>query len=556
MSRAMKLLVLCSLALVLSCATTSTQQPPAAGASQDSTQVVVERFDVPKKAPPPESGKRAEVRFPAIARATTASGLELNTVEMHTLPIVKIKLVVKSGSASDPETMPGMADLTAAMLKEGTYKKSSAKLAEAVDFLGAQLNVGSDEDTLVIDFQALTEQLDTALDLVAEVALQPAFSQDELDKLKKRELVRLSLQSQDPQFLAEREFRAALYGKHPYAHVDTTPAVVRRVKRQDLIRWHKRAFVPSNAFLVVTGDVTPERVKAAAERVFGAWKGKPVAVSTAAPTATPEKAARRVIIIDRPESVQSMIYYGNLAIPRGDADFIPLTVANQVLGGSATSRLFMDLREKRSLTYGAYSDVEEHVQVSPFLATAAVRTDVTAEAVAAFTEHLDRIIQEPVAASELADAKRFLTDRFPLRIETAGKIAQLVSELRVFGLPDEYWDRFRGEIEGVTAEAALAAAKRHVRPSESLLVVVGKAAAFKSALEKYGPVTVVDTNRNVLVQAKSQSTAQTATPPVAPEGAAPAPANPVSPTLPTSAPPTNAATTVPAQPAPAPAKQP
>jgi zinc protease len=180
----------------------------------------------------------------------------------------------------------------------------------------------------------------------------------------------------------------------------------------------------------------------------------------------------------------------------------------------------MDLREKRSLTYGAYSDVEEHAQISPFAATAAVRTEVTAEAVAAFTEHLKRIIEEPVGAAELADAKRFLTDRFPLRIETAGKISQLVSELREFGLPDDYWDRFRGEIEGVTADAALAAAKRHIRPTESLLVVVGKAAAFKSALEAYGPVTVVDTNRNVLVEPKAPSAAPatpaTTVPPAAP----------------------------------------
>jgi len=504
MNRAARIQTL-ALGLALAGCSSATQTPAATNTTPADKVQTQHALNPHAKQPPPASGARRDVKFPPIARVTTASGLELNTVEIKTLPIVKIRLVVRSGSSSDPEAQPGIASLTASMMKEGTLKKSSAKLAEAVDYLGASLSVGSDQDSIAIDFQALSEQFDTAMDLIAEVALQPAFAQGELDKLKKRELARLSLQSQDPHFLAAREFRKALYGTHPYAHVDTTAAVVKKVKADDLKRWHKRAFVPGNAFVVVTGDVSPDRVQAAAERVFGKWKGTvtAAAASVAPPTAT----GRNVVIVDRPESVQSMIYYGNLALARGDASYIPLTVANQVLGGSASSRLFMDLREKRSLTYGAYSDVDDFVQVAPFSAFAAVRTEVTAQAVAAFTEHLKRITQEKAGEVELADSKRYLTDRFPLRIETIGKIAGLVSELRQFGLPDSYWDGFRGAIEGVTADAALAAAQRYIRPDASTLVVVGKAAAFKSALEAYGPVTVVDTDGNVLVQPKTQAAA-------------------------------------------------
>jgi zinc protease len=498
MKRAPCIRSLAALIFAAGCGGSASQGPAAQGTTPAGT-TTVEVQQARAKQSPPASGERRDVRFPAIARATTASGLELNTVEINTLPIVRIRLVVRSGSSSDPQGQPGVASLTASMMKEGTLKKSSAKLAEAVDFLGASLSVGSDEDTIAVDFQALSEHFDTAMDLVSEVALQPKFAQDELDKLKKRELARLSLQNQDPHFLAAREFRKALYGAHPYAHIDTTEAVVKKIKPTDLKAWHKRAFVPGNAFLVVTGNVSADRVKAGAERVFGKWTGK--VTPHAAPPAPIAATTRQVYIVDRPESVQSMIYFGNLALARSDAGFIPLTVANQVLGGSASSRLFMDLREKRSLTYGAYSDVDELVQVAPFSAYAAVRTEVTAEAVAAFTEHLDRIVKEKPAQAELADAKRFLTDRFPLRIETAGKIAGLVSELREFGLPDDYWDRFRGTIEGVSAEAALAAAQQFIKPGQGTLVVVGKAAAFKPALEAYGPVTVVDTDGNVLVPA-------------------------------------------------------
>jgi zinc protease len=498
MKRAVRPQSLLSLLLVTACGGGATQAPAAHGTTPANTTTVEVQPPPAGKQPPPASGERRDVKFPAIARATTSSGLELNTVEIDTLPIVRIRLVVRSGSASDPEGMPGIASLTASMLKEGTKKKSSAKLAEAVDFLGASLSVGNDEDSMAIDFQALAEHFDIALDLVAEVALSPAFAEDELAKLKKRELARLSLQSQDPHFLAAREFRKALYGAHPYAHIDTTEAVVKKVKTADLKSWHKAAFVPGNAFLVVTGAVSSDRVKTSAERAFGKWTGK--VTPAAAPAAPPAPTARSVYIVDRPESVQSMIYYGNLALPRNDPAYIPLTVVNQVLGGSASSRLFMDLREKRSLTYGAYSDFDDFVQVAPFSAMAAVRTEVTAQAVAAFTEHLERIVKEKAGESELIDAKRYLTDRFPLRIETAGKIAGLVSELREFNLPDDYWDKFRASIEGVSAEQALEAAQRYIRPSQSTLVVVGKAAAFKPALEAYGPVTVVDTDGNVLVK--------------------------------------------------------
>jgi predicted Zn-dependent peptidase len=226
-----------------------------------------------------------------------------------------------------------------------------------------------------------------------------------------------------------------------------------------------------------------------------------------------------VILVDRPKSVQSVIYYGNLALPRAHPDFIPLLVANQVLGGSAASRLFMDLREKRSLTYGAYSDVDDRVQVGPFNAFASVRNEVTAQAMAAFSEHLDRIVREAPSDRELADAKRYLVDRLPLRIETPDKIAGLVSQLRLYGLPDDYWDTFGPQIERVTPEAALSAAQKYIRPAKSIIVVVGEAAAVKTALDGYGAITVVDVEGELVVKAATPSAGAQSAPPT---GAAPA----------------------------------
>ena len=441
---------------------------------------------------PPESGSPRDVSFPAITRSQTESGLEVNAVEWNQLPVVYLRLVIKSGGEADPADKPGLAHLVGAMLKEGTRTRSSAQLAEQVEFLGADLSVGDDEENIYIAMRALSEHLDQALDLLADVAMNPLFRQDELSKLKRRELDRLALQDNDPGFLAAREFNRALYGEHPYAHIDTTADVLRRVSRTDLSRWHREHFVPNNAFLVVAGNATNEAVQQSTNRAFSRWHAGTVPAVTY-PT-LPNRDQRQVIVVDRPESVQSVISIGNLALSRSDENYVPLMVANQVLGGSAASRLFMDLRERRSLTYGAYSRIGEAVDMAPFRASASVRTEVTAEAMQAFFEHLDRITREATPADELHDAHRYLSDRFPLQIDTPAKIASMVADLRIYGLADDYWDGFRSSIREVTSEQALAAARQYVRPDQSLVVVVGKAADIVPSLRRYGPVLVLDKN--------------------------------------------------------------
>ncbi|MBC7173749.1 MAG: insulinase family protein, partial [Polyangiaceae bacterium] len=378
---------------------------------------------------------------------------------------------------------------------EGTRRRSSAELAEAVEFLGADISTSADSENVTIVFRAMREHLEEAMAIVAEVAMEPAFKKAELDKLRRRELDRLALSARNPSWLVRREFYARLYGDHPYAHVDTTVEAVRRLSRNDLARWHRTHFVPSNAFMVVTGDVTPAEVERMAGEAFGKWRGSPVAVAER--PAPPERAAREIVVVNRPGSAQSVIVTGNLAIDRNDPQWIALEVANQVLGGSAASRLFMDLRERRSLTYGAYSSIHPRIDVGPFVASTSVRTDVTADAVEAIFSHLDRITTSAPEPSEIADAGRFLADSFPLRIDTPANVARMVQDLRVFGLPDEYYDEYRSRVQAVTPEAALGAARGSIRPDKSLVVIVGEASAIAEGLRRFGAVTVVETDGSV-----------------------------------------------------------
>jgi zinc protease len=438
---------------------------------------------------PPAPGEAKDMSLPPVQVTSLDNGLELNTIVTDQLPIVYATLVIRSGGESDPAKVPGLTGLVAQMLKEGTTKRSSAEIAEEIEFLGADLWASSDEENTYVGVRALADQFDVAMGILAEVAGSPAFNNDELAKLKRRELDRLALSEREPRYIARRTFYRQLYGEHPYGTVDTTPQAVKRVRRQDLVRWHAEHFVGKNAFLVVAGDVDPERVAEAAQETLGSWKpGKRAAPSYDEP---PKPTDRRILVVDRPGSVQSVIYIGNLAIARANREWIPLMVSNQVLGGSAASRLFMDLREKRSLTYGAYSSVGPRVDIGPFVAYASVRTEVTNEAIGAFFEHLERIHLEPAEPEELVNAKRYLSDSFPLKVDTPGKLSELVVELRTYGLADDYWDRYRQAIRKTSGTEALYVARNYIRPHESLVVIVGQAADFAQSLQQFGPVTVV-----------------------------------------------------------------
>ncbi len=454
-------------------------------------ETTVEVVQVAERELPPESGAARDVQFPEITRSTTTSGLTVNTVRFGQLPVVYLRLVIRTGSAADPEELPGLAHFAAEMLKEGTRTRSSAQLAEAVEFLGADMEVGDDQENVFVLVRALSDHLGDAMELLADVARNPRFSSAELRRLKARELDRLRLLSQQPQHLARRTLFRELYGEHPYARIDTTPAAIRRVSQADLRRWHRANAVPNNTFLVAVGNVDPAEVQRMAEEHFSGWRSRPVRDSAYADP--PQRTAREVIVVDRPSSQQSTIFIGNLALARNDPSYVRLLVANQVLGGSAASRLFQDLRERRSLTYGAYSVVAQRPRIAPFVAYARVSNELTEQAVAGFMEHLDRIVAEEIPQEEIDHAERYLSDSFPLRIQTASRVSLMVEQLRVYELPDDYWNGFRSSIRGVTAAQAHEAAQTYIRPGQGLVVAVGQAASIVEPLRRYGPVRVIDT---------------------------------------------------------------
>lgn len=444
---------------------------------------------MPTKIPAPPPGKGRDVEFPAVHSTTLRSGLVLDLVEYRALPVLYLRLVIDTRGVSAAERVAGLRRASARMLREGTLRRSSAEIADAIEFVGGDMGIDLAHDNVTLTYRVLPDHATIALELLAEVVRQPNYPEDELEKYKRRELDRLAVTVTDPNWLASRAFYGGLYDKHPYAMTDVTPDAVRSLARGAIAAFHDRVYVGGAATIVAVGDVDRAAFTALVDRVFGDWeRGAPPAVTHAAP---PGRTAREIVLVDRPSSVQSVLFLGNLALRRQDPDYIPLRVANQVLGATASSRLFLDLREKRSLTYGAYSRIDEMADVSPFRASASVRNEVTGEALGAFFENIERWRKEPATADEMQNARTYLTGVLPIYMETPSSIASMIAMQRTLGLPADYWSTYRAKIAAVTAEQALAAAAKYVHPDQMLVVVVGKAAAVEPALRAFGPVRVV-----------------------------------------------------------------
>lgn len=390
-----------------------------------------------------------------------------------------------------PARLAGLASFTAKMLRRGAGERSAEEIAEAIEFVGGDLWVETETDYTAIQVRVLRDHLDLALELLADLAQRPAFPPEEIESIRQRELDRLALMQSQPRWLAAQGFFLALYGEgHPYSANDAVPEVIAALNREHLVAFHRDNYVPRNALLVVSGDVEPAAVRQAAEQHFGGWTDRPAPELTI--PEPPARESRSVIVIDRPGATQAQITVGNLALSRDSDDYVDLRVANQVLGGSASARLFMNLRERCSYSYGVYSYVPTRLRRAPLVVTGAIESQHTAGALREIFGELDRMLAGPPLADELGAAKSYLVGHFPILTETAGNLAELVTIQRVFGLPDTYWDTYRSAVAGVSADQAFQAAQTYLHPDRALVVIVGDACDVVEPARRYGPVTVIN----------------------------------------------------------------
>ncbi len=446
----------------------------------------------PNRSQPPPLGPPARLTLPEIEKRTLPNGLDVWIVEAHEVPLVQVNLVVHAGSGDDRQGEFGLASLTAAMLDEGAGARSALEIADAAEFLGADLSTTSSFDASAVRLNVPALRLEQALAIMADVALRPTFPDDELERLREERLTALLQARDDPAAVVGPAFATVVFGAgHRYGTgaIGTTATLTAFTSAQTRA-FHSSMYRPSNATLIVVGDVTVAAVLPLLERAFGAWRADGDARKTPVPAAK-QLAAAQVTIVDVPGAEQSQIRIGWVGVARSTPDYFALQVLNTVLGGSFTSRLNQNLREEHGYTYGASSRFDMRLAPGPFFAGAGVQTDKTAESLTEFFNEL-RAIGEPLGADELAKAKNYLALSFPGDFETIGDLAGRLEELAIYSLPDRYFADYTANIGAVTSAAVQQAARTYVQPDKLAVVVVGDREAIEPGIRALdlGPVTV------------------------------------------------------------------
>ena len=422
-------------------------------------------------------------------KRTLANGLRVFVLPDERIPLVSFRLAFLRGDAQDPRGHVGLTSATASMLTEGTEKYSSRELAEKIERLGATVHASASDDFTVIAASALSFYSDEIMQLIGEVIFKPTFPGSEIDLYKRNAVENLKYHRSQPNFLANEQTGRLIFGTHPYSIASPRESDYEKLERQSLVGFHDKAFVPNNAILLAVGDINSAEFESQVDELFGHWPSEEVVLAEL--SEIPVRTERSLTIVDRPGSAQANIVISNIAIPRDHPDHFAVTLMNQVLGAGASSRVFMNLREEKGYTYGAYTRFDSKKLAGNFEATAEVRTAVTGDSLKEFFYELNRIRDEKVSDEELADAKSFLTGVFPIRAETQEGLTGLISNQILYGLPPDYLQTYRDNINEITVDEVQRVANSYIRPEEFAIVIVGDAKEILPQAKGYADVVEI-----------------------------------------------------------------
>jgi zinc protease len=433
---------------------------------------------------PPRPLEEHAVRFPPYAVKTLGNGLQVVAVSHHEQPAVSLRLIVRAGAAQDPDDKPGVAELAAALLDQGTATKSAEQIADAIDSIGGALGTGAGSDLSYINAVVMKDSFAFGLDLVSDLAQHPAFAREEIERQRQQALSGMRVSYDDPEFLANVVFDRLVYGLHPYGRPQGgTPDTLATLTRDDLLAFHRKWFGANNAILAVVGDITAEEAFTGADRAFGSW-GR--ATAEVPKPASPPPPTRRLVIVDKPGAVQTEIRVGNVAIPRKSDDYMALDLATKILGGEGANRLHRVLRSERGLTYGASADFNALKQSGDIVAQTNTRSETTGETLRLMIEEVWKLIRERVGARELDGAQEYLTGSFPLTIETPSQIALQILNAVFYGLDMNDLQTYRERVSAVTVDDVQRVARNYLHPDRLTIVLVGDASAFVKQLPGVG----------------------------------------------------------------------
>ena len=437
---------------------------------------------------PPYADDKA-LPTPTIEKATLDNGMQIWIVPRDGMPRTDFVLAFKhAGLASDDAELPAFANLLAGLLTEGTAERDSRAIAEAAQGMGGGIGAGAEMDGIILYANAVTSKTDQMMSLLAEVARQPAFPEDEVKLAKDNAQQSLKAAEAQPGFRAERAMAAAMYGDHPYARTMFTAAGIEAVTRERLKSEHAKRFRPDNALLVITGRISKDDALKMAKAGFADWKVEGDAPSAGFPARREAKPSH--LVIKREGSVQSAIRIGRPAIPATDPDYIALSMTRTVLGGGFSSRLMQNLREDKGYTYGAYASLRGYAGGGGVSAGADVRNEVTGASLKEFTDEFKRIGSEPVPADELQLNRRYVAGGYLISNQQQSSVASTLARNWLVGLPSEFLSEYVPLIQKVSPEQIMAMGKKYFDPAQQSIIVVGSPDDVAEQLTPYGEFTV------------------------------------------------------------------
>ena len=460
------------------------------GARPAPTAVDLDPAAYPLDGPPPEPAPRP-IAFPAEVARQLSCGLTVVVLPMPATGTVTLRVLLPGGESAEPPERAGLAGLTADALKLGTPTMDAATIARRIEELGTDLSVACGADHCQAKVETLTRNLDATLAILSRMLVAPTFPEHDLEVLEGEWATWLAFQESRTSFVAVRAAHRLLYGDHPYARYAPTPESLDAISRADVVGFHRRAMGPRGAVLVAAGDLDAARFLEAAEAAFRDWRSLDDPLPAVEPVRPP--ALEPVIhLVDRPGAVQATLLVAHGAMARTDPGYLAGRVADEVLGGGAARRLFLDLREERGLTYGAGSFLEARRLGGHAAATADVRNEKVGEALRALLAHLARLRDEPVPVAELDESTRYLAGSLAISLDHPGQVTGLVARQRLLGLPADEWTSYPARVRAIDA-AAVRDAARKIWPEDAglLILVVGAADVLSSQLEAIRPVKVI-----------------------------------------------------------------
>ena len=447
-------------------------------------------------APPPAEPR--PYHFPHITRTTLPNGLRVLVAENHNAPLVSLRALVRSGADHDTQHNAGLASLTADLLDEGAGNRDAIQLAEDVGTLGGALGTGADWDASYVSLDVLARTSEDALAIFADVTARATLPEEGLERVRAERLNEILQQRNEPGAIAAKRFSNLLYGTGAYGNsVVGNAETVANISIDDVRRFYAQHYLPNNSSVVIAGDIESARAIDLVTRALGDWqRGAEVPRPAPAPRAID---ASRIYVVDRPQAVQSEIRVGHLGVPRSCEDYFPLSVMNAIFGGVFNSRINLNLREKHGYTYGARSQFAFRRNAGPFVVAAPVRNEVTRESVSEMLAEMRRIRTGDIETRELEDTKNYLIGVFPASVQTASDVASRLLDMELYGLSEDYFDRYRENIAAVTKDDVERVAKKYLDPDRVLIVIVGNAAQIREPLGGLGmPMHELDIDGNML----------------------------------------------------------